>query len=567
MTAARITTLLVCTIATFASMTHAQQFDEDTNPRLPAPSPFEYSEQVDFADVDNDGDLDMLFANGSGFAGPQQQQTNRLYINNGSGVFTDESADQMPNLAGFTRDVDFGDVDRDGDLDLIIVNTFNTQSWLFINDGAGTFTDETDDRLPTANFSGSDADFGDVDNDGDLDLIFTNTGTSAFGTGLDRLYLNDGDGVFTNASSQLPGTAVAQSIDCSFVDIDGDLDLDLVMAHRDARSQLWRNDGAGHFSDITLANLPNDGNGTYSIDNGDIDGDGDLDLFVVRGSTELVYQNDGTGDFSNITSSALPINPFQDDNDGDFVDVDNDGDLDFVIARLGSGGERFYINNGSGVMTRTNGMITIFNDSSLDIEIGDLDGDGARDIVTAQGESGSFRNRVYMNTGPADTRPPTFHNLENLADTDNVADSHIVRVSIRDGMTGDRNFFAQETVLRYRVDAGDLLSTPLHFSGGDLYRAEIPAQPAGVTVTCFASATDFAGNTGQSANITFDIGPDFADPDNNNVVNLLDVNAFNNCVTGPEGKLAGNCAVFDADADNDIDYNDYAALQRLFNSE
>lgn len=560
----RFATPLVCTIAIFATTAVAQQFDEDTNTRLPAPTPFEYSEQVDFADIDNDGDLDMLFANGSGFAGPQQQQTNRLYINNGNGVFTDDTANRMPNLIGFTRDVDFGDIDHDGDLDLVVVNAFNTQSWLFTNDGNGNFTDETAARLPTANFSGSDADFGDVDNDGDLDLIFTNSGTTAFGTGVDRLYLNDGTGVYTNASNQLPGTAVAESIDASFVDIDGDLDLDLVMAHRNARSQLWRNDGTGNFSDITLANLPNDGTGTYSIEDADIDGDGDLDLAVVRGSTELVFRNDGTGDFTNFTGTALPNNPFQDDNDGDFIDVDNDGDLDLVIARLGSGGERFYINNGSGVLTRTNGLINVISDSTLDIEFGDLDGDGALDIVTAQGESGSFRNRVYMNTGVADTRAPTFHNLETLTDTENVADAKVVRVSIRDGMTGDQNFFARETVLNYRVDAGDVLSTPLHFSGGDVYRAVIPALPAGVTVTYIASATDAAGNTGESGSVTFDIGNEFADFDGNNIVTLDDADAFNGCVTGPGGGLFGNCSVFDADADSDIDFADYAAMQRLF---
>ncbi len=542
----------------------AQQFDEDTIARLPAPSPLEYSEQVDFADIDNDGDLDMLFANGSGFAFPSQQQTNRLYINNGDGEFTDETDDRMPNLTGFTRDVDFADIDRDGDLDLVVVNTFNTQSWIFINDGLGNFTDETDTRLPTANFSGSDADFGDVDNDGDLDLIFTNSGTTAFGTGVDRLYLNDGTGVFTNASNQLPGTAVAESVDASFVDIDGDLDLDLVMAHRNARSQLWRNDGTGNFSDITLTNLPNDGNGTYSIDDGDIDGDGDLDLIAVRGSTEQVFRNDGTGDYTNITNLALPDNPFQDDNDGDFLDVDNDGDLDFIIARLGSGGERFYINDGNGVLTRTNGLINTITDSTLDIEFGDLDGDGAIDIVTAQGESGSFRNRIYMNTGPTDTRAPTFHNLEVLTDTNQVAQPQIVRVSIRDGMTGDQNFFAQETVLQVRVDAGDFVPTPLHFSGGDIYRAEIPNLSAGMTVTYRASATDAAGNTGTSESVTFEFGPDLADADNNNVVDLLDADALNDCTTGPDGGVPNGCSTFDADGDDDIDFADYAALQRLF---
>ena len=89
-------------------------------------------------------------------------------------------------------------------------------------------------------------------------------------------------------------------------------------------------------------------------------------------------------------------------------DYDNDGDLDLLIARLGSGGERVYNNDGNGNFTQVSGVVQVVNDSSLDIMVADLNGNGKFDIVTAQGESGSFVNRIYINTGPADTFEPLF---------------------------------------------------------------------------------------------------------------------------------------------------------------
>ncbi len=541
-----------------------QQFVESTNARLPAASPLEYSEQVDMADIDGDGDMDMLFANGRGFSSPQQQQRNRLYINDGNGFFVDETSLRLPTtLLGYTRDVEFGDVDGDGDMDLLIVNTFNTQSWLLINDGSGFFTHDSA-ALPTSSFSGSDGDFGDVDNDGDLDIIFTNSGTSAFGTGIDKLYINDGTGLFSDETgTRLPGVGVAQSIDCDFADIDGDLDLDLIMGHRDGRSQLWRNDGAGFYTDITLSNLPNDGSGTYSVDPGDIDGDGDLDLMVVRGSTDRAFRNDGTGDFFNVTAAVLPSNPFQDDNDGDFFDLDNDGDLDYIIARLGSGGERVYVNN-NGVLQLTPGMITVISDSTLDVEIGDLNNDGRLDVVTAQGESGSFRNRIYMSSGPIDTLAPVTAQLDDLADTDDSTGPYVVRAAIRDGMTGDNNFHDRGIQLLYSVGNGSPQTVPMVWSGGDLYRGEIPGLAAGSMVAYSVMAMDWAGNLGISSEMTFAVtGGILGDGDGDGDVDLSDLGSYFDCV-GTSLVGGDSCASFDFDGNQNVDFADFGSLQQAF---
>ncbi len=551
---------------TYPTGAYAQQFVEDTSARLPAASPLEYSEQVDLADIDGDGDLDILFANGRGFASPQLQEENRLYINNGDGVFTDETDARMADVTGYTRDVEFGDLDNDGDLDCLIVNTFNTQSRLLINNGSGVFTDQTGDRLPTATLGGSDADFGDVDNDGDLDIILTNSGSSPFGSGVDRLYINNGSGVFADqTASRLPGSSVSQSIDCDFFDMDGDLDLDLIMAHRDPISQLWENDGAGIFTDVTSGNLPPEGPCTYSFEVADIDGDDDLDLLAVRGSNERIYRNDGTGSFVEITKTALPNNPLQDDNDGDFLDIDNDGDLDIAIARLGSGGERLYLNDGAGVFTLTPGLITVLSDSTLDIEFGDLNGDGRRDIVTAQGESGSFRNRIYINNGPVDNRAPTFHGITQIPNTADTISPHAVRAVIRDGMTSDNNFFDRGITLHYRVGIGRPNLLPMRYAGGDHYRAEVPGLAAGSVVTYWVTATDWAGNSGTSAASLFVVtGGVLGDSDGDNYVDLNDTEQFQACVSGPGGGIAPECATFDFDGDGDVDNADFRLFQLAF---
>lgn len=550
--------------------TSAQPFVEETDARLPGPTPEEYSEQVDFADVDGDGDLDIAFANGAGFSAPQQQQLTRLYINNGTGVFTDQTATRLPGTLGYTRDVEFGDVDQDGDLDCLVVNTFNTLSRLLINNGLGFFADETATRLPLVAFSGSDADFGDVENDGDLDIIFTNAGTTAFGAGQDKLYLNNGAGVFTDGTAgRLPVQMIAESIDCDFADVDGDLDLDLIMAHRNASSRLWRNDGTGQYTDITDTNLPAAGSGTYSIDVGDIDGDIDLDLLIVRGTTDRVFRNNGAGVFTDVSATALPSNPSQDDNDGDFLDLDNDGDLDMAIAHLGAGGERFYVNNGAGVFSLTPGMITVVNDSSLDIEFGDLTGDGRLDVVTAQGESGNFRNRIYINHAQAaDTRAPTFPLMTQLPDTSQTTGPYVVRAVIRDAMTSDNNFFDRGVWLRYRVDDAPVQTVRMRYSGGDLYRGVIPGLGAGSRVTYACRATDWAGNTGESNARSFQVtGGILGDGDGDGDIDGEDMGIFLHCFTGPDHPRVPECAAFDRDGDVDVDFADFSGFQRAFTGD
>lgn len=483
----------------------AQQFVDDTDTRFPFPNPTDYTNQLTIGDIDNDGDLDIIFANGGGFSSAGTPEIQRVYINNGSGVFSDQSTARL-GFSGLCRGAELGDIDNDGDLDLVFAQDFNRRPALFLNDGSGFFTNVTAARLPAINLSSSRANFADIDNDGDLDLYFVNGGSSRFGCGQFRVYVNNGLGFFADQTAALhPLAAYCEPMDCIFGDIDGDFDLDIRTAGRGTNnSKLLRNNGSGVFS--LIAGVPADST-CYSYDFGDINGDGDLDLLGANAgpnNTEMLLSNDGTGAFTNV-STQLQANPTVDDNDSKFFDYDNDGDLDIIIAVLGGTAERIYTNNGSGTFTQASNIITPVSDSSLDVKLADVNNDGRLDIITAQGESGNFQNRIYMNFGPADTVPPRIVSTEQLADTDDTVGPYVVRAAVLDGMTSDRNFFDRGVFLNYSINGGPATRVTMKYSGGQIYRGAIPSQPCGGTISYFVTAKDWANNTGTGTSLMFHI--------------------------------------------------------------
>ena len=557
-TAARLS-LLAPVIAGLLSSTaaDAQQIVDETAARFPAPSPTNYTNQLTIGDLDGDDDLDIIFANGGNFSTPGVPQAQVVYINDGTGVFTDESVSRL-NFFGLCRGVELGDIDDDGDLDVIFAQDFNRMPALFVNDGSGFFTDVSNAQLPNITLSSSRAQFGDIDNDGDLDLYITSGASNRFNCGQYRVYVNDGLGFFTDeTASRHPLGNVCGNTDCLFGDIDNDFDLDVKTAGTGSNNgRLYRNNGAGVFS--LVAGVPSDTN-CYSYDFGDMDGDGDMDLLGANcgtGVTELLLKNDGTGAFTNVSSQISP-NPSLDDNDSKFFDFDNDGDLDFIVARLGSGGERTYRNDGNGNFVQVSGVIEVISDSSLDIMVADLNSDGRLDIVTAQGESGSFVNRIYMNvTGPADTRAPLIINTEQLADTLDTSGPYVMRALILDGMTSDRNFFDNGIELNYTVNAGPVQQVAMRYSGGQVYRGEIPGQPGCSSIGYFVTARDFADNFALGHTLFFQIGLT-TDVNGDGTVNVLDLIDLLLCFGLP---AAPGCESEDINADGTVYVLDLIAL-------
>ncbi len=505
------------TLLCVAGGASAQQFLHETASRFPA-QPSEWTNQLSIADVDNDGALDIAWANGCCFSGSGGAALPaRLYINNGSGFFTDESAARV-GVSGWFRGVEFGDVDSDGYLDMGLANDYNKLPRLLMNRGdaqPGFFDDETGSRLPSVPLSSSRVQFFDSNNNGHLDLIFTHGGSvNRFGTGLTRLYINDGSGFFTDQSNLLPPASVTGPMDAQIGDVTNDFNLDIrIGALGTNNSKLFINNGDGTFSNAS-ATVPNDST-CYAYDMGDIDGNGTLDMLGANagaGSQELLIRNNGDGTWTNVSGQIIN-NPGIDDNDSKFFDYNNNGDLDLIIAAIGGGGaERLYRNvGGTGTFGQVTTAIQTQNDSSLDVVVADVTGDGALDIVTAQGESGNFTNRIYVNHGAADTIPPNIVQTEQLEDTDDTKGPYVVRAFITDSHTGDQNFHHKGIHINYSHNGGAVQQVPMKFSGGTIYRGEIPGLSPG-EVEYYITAIDHNNNLGTGETLSFTIDGDVAVP-------------------------------------------------------
>ena len=269
-----------------------------------------------WADYDNDGYLDLYIADGVIGDGA----ANVLYRNNGDGTFTNTAESAGVANTGNSLGTAWGDYDKDGYIDLHVVN-FGQSNVLYRNNGDGTFTDVT----PTTgmNIPVTDAFvtfFLDVDNDADLDIFISNSGSfQAFIAGqitgtaphdADRqvLYRNNGDGTFTDVTRESGLYHAFGAMGANFGDIDSDGYLDIYLATgapqmgRLERDALFRNNGDGTFTDATFTlGLGNVGKG-HGVTFGDIDTDGDVDIYVPVGGAfigdqwhNLFYQNAGAG--------------------------------------------------------------------------------------------------------------------------------------------------------------------------------------------------------------------------------------------------------------------------------
>ncbi|MCE2882598.1 MAG: FG-GAP-like repeat-containing protein [Planctomycetaceae bacterium] len=530
----------------------AQQFVDQTSTRFPVQA--EYTNQCTIVDVDGDGDKDIVWANGGGYSSLGTLLKPRVFVNNGSGTFADETDARAAGITGCFRGVEAGDVDRDGDWDLVLAQDFNRRPLLLINNGSGTFADQTATRLPNITMGSARAQFGDIDNDGDLDILICNSGANRFSTtGRPRIFVNNGAGVFTDApTTQFPSTALAEQMDCVFGDIDNDLDLDFHVGTRatgTGSSQLWINDGAGNFA--KLGTFVTDFT-CYSYDFGDIEGDGDLDLIGINAgssNTELLLRNNGAGtSWTNISSQISP-NPTVDDNDSRFIDYDMDGDLDLLVAALG-GPDRMYRNTGTGTFAQvTSGVLPSITDSSLDVKVGDLTGDGKPDIITAQGESGAFQNRIYVNTGAADAIAPNIKLVEQV--TPAGVGPFVVRTEVFDQTTSDRGYDDKGVFLLYKVDGGKPQQVAMAWSGNSLWRGVIPAQAACAQVEYWVRALDVSNNVANSPVKSFTVPGScgvFGDLNGDGIVNAADLAVLlNSWGSGGPADLDGSGSVDAAD--------------------
>ncbi len=356
---------------------------------------------VGIGDVDGDGDDDVIWGNVPDIRFPGPAQT-RLWLNDGAAVFTDATSTHLPSDDGATWAVALGDVDADGDLDLVLGT--GLQDRLYLNDGTGRFSDATAGRWPVATDYTRALQLADLDGDGDLDAVigvFDEAGTN-------KIYRNDGTGTFVDVTASALTPTRDQTTALAVADVTGDGIPDLITGNepvRDPRSsvvlvpgptKLYANDGTGIFTEITTQSLPHDEDDTFAVEVGDIDGDSDLDLLMGYSGGERLYLNNGAGVFTDATA-RLPnasIVPY----DLAFGDTDGDGDLDIVIVDQPIGQ---YVNDGQGNFTAVAAAQMPLRVGRFPaIALADLDGD--TDLDLAAGDRGidtSGRNHVYRNIG------------------------------------------------------------------------------------------------------------------------------------------------------------------------
>jgi len=506
----------------------AQQFKEVVGG---VPGPVVSSESVEIFDADGDGWLDVIFANGNGYNTAQGPLAPTLLMNHtppgGTITLADETATRLPpgiSLQG--KGVNVCDVDNDGDIDIIIATAFGNQPHILINDGTGHFTDETATRFPVMSLNSFGVGFGDVNNDGFVDLVFTDEGPNTFSSpgGKARLLINDGTGHFTeSASFPLVAANKIGAQHAQMVDINNDFALDIIVDGKSANQQLYINDGNGNFT-LQTTTLPAGSGNTYATDWADLDNDNDIDgaYISLSGFNEGTAQNNlipgGTLSFVGSTATLGGHNG-DDDNDVLFIDANDDGLLDIVVGSLGNSQEKLYLNGGTfgpgSFVYQTSGFSTV-TDSTLDLAVGDLDNDGAYDIVTAQGESGNFLNRVYHNRGAVDTIPPHIGRIEAtsaLVPLSQIQPSGLARRAwIQDATYKRGQTFVKASLnITATKDASvQNFSVPMRYVGGGIHRGVIqpsasPTGTVGMDVSFSVHATDPVLNASDSATTTFKI--------------------------------------------------------------
>jgi len=306
-------------------------------------------------------------------------------------TLVDVSETHLPlaDLAKNSMDVVNRDIDGDGDEDLVIACEF-CPNIILINDGTGKFSNESAARLPQKRHDSEDIAAEDFDGDGDIDLVFVSEDDQT-----NEYYINDGKGFFKDASNQFPVAGTTNAVIA--VDVDKDGDKDLVLGN-DGQDFLLLNDGKGNWADVTATHLPTDADVTQDIKAFDADGDGDVDLVFGNEDAGKIYLNDGKGRFTKSASSLPAVVSTVETRKIEVEDVDKDGDLDLLFCNVAfrqgrSKQNLLLLNDGKGTFNDASAThYTGENDfMSLDAQFVDLNNDGWKDLIVANGFGGRIQ--------------------------------------------------------------------------------------------------------------------------------------------------------------------------------
>jgi hypothetical protein len=413
-------TLVCLTLSTLFPISPAHAAFSDQSAAILGGANFS-TRSASLADIDNDGDLDLLFQTSGA---PALFRNN--FINAGGAAsltFTNVSSTMLPSGLSASWSAAWGDYNGDGKVDVFIgqTNSGSTTGTLLKNNGAAGFSNAGAATGLNAPGFAQNVAWGDFNNDHRLDLVIGMEGPV-----LNQMYLQQAAGTFTpvGAAVGIQTSPGMKSYGMAIGDYDGDGDSDIYISTctptGTIRNNFYKNmlkeTSTLSFVDVADSNGTQNMSNTYGAQFTDMDDDGRLDLIVAGadGTPSKIYRNDGNGSFTDVdtlTGHPLLTNVGTDLNGLKLVDYDNDGKLDlyFHDNLSGSGNQRLYHNEGNwqfNDVTTAMGLSGLSNTGAggYDSTWGDINLDGAQDLIdvnnltaTINGHSTNTPEKVFIN--------------------------------------------------------------------------------------------------------------------------------------------------------------------------
>ena len=365
-----------------------------------------WDSSIAFGDYDNDGDLDIALTGYDGI------NLRFIIFQNDAGVFNQAQEPMGVNMGVNWSTIAFGDIDNDGDLDIALTGQDNAANYRFIiyRNDAGVFNQAQEPMGANMGVWMSSIAYGDIDNDGDLDIALT--GNDGAGPRF-IIYRNDG-GVFNQVQEPMGANLGVEESSIAYGDYDNDGDLDIALTGRDGglnyRFIIYRND-AGVFNQAQEPMGVNMGVNWSTIAFGDIDNDGDLDIALTGQDNAanyrfIIYRNDA-GVF-NQAQEPMGANLGVIVSSIAYGDYDNDGDLDIALTGEDVANPRFIIyRNDAGVFNQAQEpMGANLGVAWSSIAFGDIDNDGDLDIALTGWDGVNSRFIIYQNNEATTNNPP-----------------------------------------------------------------------------------------------------------------------------------------------------------------
>ena len=340
-----------------------------------------FSQGAAWADYDNDGDEDLFVTNS------WTNGNNLFYRNNNDGTFLKIDNINIAGDGGNSNGCTWGDVDNDGDVDLFVANVNDQNNFFYLNNGDGTFTKNTRSSAATDGGWSYTCAWADYNNDGWLDLFVGN-----YNEQNNFLYKNDGSGNLVKDQTTVITKTTNSTQGCAWFDFNNDGWIDLYVANKE-KNELYKNLGHGRFEKVEGIPPVTDFGNSFGCSAADFNNDGLTDLFVATWWGEnFLYKNLGDGNFMNLKDSPVTKESLNSEGSG-WGDFDNDGDLDLFVT---NDGNNSIFENSDGNFIKLD-QLTPANDSSNSngMTWNDYNSDGSLDIFIANG--GNQPNLLYRN--------------------------------------------------------------------------------------------------------------------------------------------------------------------------